>query len=371
MSVLEDRYRSLLRLLPASYRATWEEDMVTTFLDTMAVDDPEDVELLADFGRPTWSEAASVVALAVRLRRGGADASPRSFAWGQAVRRVALIGLLILVVTLAPVGVAGALWVGGMIPWLPPADEVMAGSLTWHIVWGLVGLVGVAAYVALLFGRRRAGRLLAVLAFVPFVVDAIVSTADLLLTEPGPPGALVAVVHLFEGLGSFLVPAVLLLAVAAFHRDAPPLPRRPWLVALAVVIAVSSILHLVFLTQLPPDAPDLWWLLFDPAGLWSVALVTAAIVHLAGRELGRASRSPVWPLALALLAPVVLAARVLSVLHLAFPDPFGGRSVLVAAIVEAVAVVAVGVGAGVLARQALRRLSPASPRPPATVTSTP
>ncbi len=31
MSVLEDRYRSLLRLLPASYRAVGEEDMVTTW----------------------------------------------------------------------------------------------------------------------------------------------------------------------------------------------------------------------------------------------------------------------------------------------------------------------------------------------------
>lgn len=371
MSVLEDRYRSMLRLLPASYRLVWEEEMVATFLESVAVDDPEEAEYLADFGRPSWSEVASVVMLAVRLRLGGASAPPDSFAWGEAVRRVALIGLLIAVVTLAPMGVANTLWVAGMIPWLPPPDEVVAGSLTWqHVVWSLVGLVGVAAYVALVFGRRRAGQLLVLLAFVPFAAEAIVITADS-LTQPGPEGALMAVVQLVQGLGSLLIPAVLLLAVAAFHRDAPQLPRRPWLVALAVVIVVSPILPFVSLTQArTSDAPDLWWLLLDPASFWSFALVAAAIVHLAGRALGRASRAPVWPLAMALLAPVVLAARVLSLLHLAFTDQIGGRFILVVGLVQAIAVLAVGVSAAVLAAQALRRLPPAPARPTTTVTPT-
>jgi hypothetical protein len=94
MSVLEDRYRSVLRMLPASYRAVWEEEMVATFLETLATDDVEEAEYRADFGRPGLAEVASVAALATRLRFGGADAAPRSFAWGEAVRRVALVGLL-------------------------------------------------------------------------------------------------------------------------------------------------------------------------------------------------------------------------------------------------------------------------------------
>ena len=48
--------------------------MVATFLESMASDDAEAAEYLADYGRPSWSEVASVAALAVRLRLGAADA---------------------------------------------------------------------------------------------------------------------------------------------------------------------------------------------------------------------------------------------------------------------------------------------------------
>ena len=52
-SSLERRYRSALRLLPASYRARWEEDMVGTFLEGNA----------GDRAWPRWSELLSVVGL--------------------------------------------------------------------------------------------------------------------------------------------------------------------------------------------------------------------------------------------------------------------------------------------------------------------
>ena len=96
MNRLEQRYRVVLRtLLPASYRKLWEEDMVATFLESMASDDAEAAEYLADYGRPSWSEVASVAVLAVRLRLGAANAPLRSGAWGEAVRLVALMGLLV------------------------------------------------------------------------------------------------------------------------------------------------------------------------------------------------------------------------------------------------------------------------------------
>ena len=38
-SVLETRYRALLRILPADYRAAWEEEMVATFLQGMVTDE--------------------------------------------------------------------------------------------------------------------------------------------------------------------------------------------------------------------------------------------------------------------------------------------------------------------------------------------
>ena len=77
MSVLEDRYRAVLRVLPASYRAVWGEEMVSTFLDSTRTGDPEDDEFLADFGRPSMSEVVSVVVLAVRVRLAGPAVAPR------------------------------------------------------------------------------------------------------------------------------------------------------------------------------------------------------------------------------------------------------------------------------------------------------
>ena len=67
MSTLETRYRSVLRLLPLPYRQVWEEEMVATFVESMMPDDPNDADFVAEFGRPAWSEVASVAALAVRL----------------------------------------------------------------------------------------------------------------------------------------------------------------------------------------------------------------------------------------------------------------------------------------------------------------
>jgi hypothetical protein len=102
MTRLEGRYRRVLRLLlPAAYLREWEDEMVATFLESVRVDDPDDAAYLADFGRPGWSETASVAALAVRrrpgtarLRLGAGGASPRDLAWGEAARIVALVGVL-------------------------------------------------------------------------------------------------------------------------------------------------------------------------------------------------------------------------------------------------------------------------------------
>src|SRR5687767_11091284 len=121
-SVLETRYRTLLRILPADYRAAWEEEMVATFLSGMATDDEEEAEYLAEFGRPSLSEVASVVGLAVRLRvpvvrrhLGGTGAAPRHRAVGDAVRIVALIGL-VTHAGMAVIDLAMQLWLAGKVP---------------------------------------------------------------------------------------------------------------------------------------------------------------------------------------------------------------------------------------------------------------
>lgn len=76
MNVLEQRYRSVLRLLPVSYRQVWEPDMVSAFLDSMDAGDREINDYLADHGRPSWREVASIAVLAARLRLGADGLRP-------------------------------------------------------------------------------------------------------------------------------------------------------------------------------------------------------------------------------------------------------------------------------------------------------
>ncbi|GAA0374752.1 hypothetical protein GCM10009530_26600 [Microbispora corallina] len=69
MSLLEDPYRRVLRLLPASYREGREEEMVAAFL--------EGSPGAGDNARPRWPEVASVAALAIRVRLGGPGSQGR------------------------------------------------------------------------------------------------------------------------------------------------------------------------------------------------------------------------------------------------------------------------------------------------------
>jgi hypothetical protein len=82
---LESRYRRMLTLLPAAYRAQRGEEMLSTLLDG------------AGDGRrwPHPAEAASVAALATRLRVGAPGGTRNSAFFGEVLRRVALGGLLI------------------------------------------------------------------------------------------------------------------------------------------------------------------------------------------------------------------------------------------------------------------------------------
>ena len=342
---MEQRYRLLLRtLLPASYRKVWEEDMVATFLESMDTDDAEAAEYLADYGRPSWSEVASVAALAVRLRLGAAGAPPRYVAWGEAVRLVALMGLLVHAAA-ATIDAGSTLWLAGRIGWLPapPADwaHIPAPS-AWDTVLTIAGWLWLPAYVGLLLGHRRAAQLLAFFALLPAAVAAISVTVNLVAgTAP----------LLITTWANLLLSALLVLALAAFHRDAPPVRRRPWLVALAVAIAVLVGLSLL----VRPTNP---WVLLDWPCLCCLALLGAAVAHLAGPALGRSGRAPSWSLALALVALAVFGLRVVSLLDYIGITPGGQRSALLAlGAVEALAVLAVGVPLARLATDMLGRLA--------------
>src|SRR5262249_44066279 len=124
---LERRYRLVLRLLPASYRAMWEEEMVAAFLESMVAADPEDFEFVGEYGSPSRSEVASVVALAVRLRlpelrlRLGVPGAPPRYAASSAGVRRAALALVLLHASFATVGLGTLLWLRGNVPWVPRA----------------------------------------------------------------------------------------------------------------------------------------------------------------------------------------------------------------------------------------------------------
>ncbi|MFG3708336.1 hypothetical protein ACGF7U_26870 [Micromonospora sp. NPDC047670] len=345
MSRLEERYRLVLRLLPAGYRQEWEDDMVAAFLDSMDTGDPDTTAYLTDYGRPSLSEVASIVSLAVRLRLGGADASPRSYAWGEAVRLATLMAMLTHAV-MVTASIAVALWLTGKVAWLPaPAPELALTPTgnAWHTAWNLAGYAWLPAYVALVLGHRRVARAVALLAVVPPAVTTAVEQAAGVAPLSVAPWAM------------RLVDVLLLLAMAAFHHGVPPVRPRPWLLALPIGILLVPVP--LFVVQ--ANTPALRML--DWPGL-SCAVVTAAMaVHLAVRVSGRASRTLPWSLALTLLGAATLALRAATL-----PDHRGQaeRGALAAlASLEVVAVLAVGAPLAVLALRALRRL-PASPAAP-------
>jgi hypothetical protein len=341
---LEERYRLLLRMLPAGYRAAWEEEMVTTFLASMHTDDPEEAEYLADYGRPSWPEVASVVRLAiglrlvvVRHRLGGAGAPPRHVLWGDAARLVALIWLLGHA-TLAVTTLTMRLHTIGKLPWLPfPSFDyaLMFPTGLWPTVALVASLLWLPAYLALLFGQRRVSQVLVALA------AAAILLADARLFESSGPFALTDVAfHVFGALP--------LLGLAAFHRDAPPVRAWPWLLAVPIAIAIE--IGLLYVTM--PRTPEIFPLLDLPAVI-CFALVAAALVVLVRR--GRVA--PSWPLALALVAPAVLGLRTLSLLdivQIAPPEQQPALSAL--GIIEVCAVLAVSAPMAILAAQAARRM---------------
>jgi hypothetical protein len=144
-SAVERRYRRILRLLPASYRENWAEDMVTAYMEQ------------ASSGRRTWAERLSVVWLAVRLRLNGAHASPRWLVWYHIAHALALLVLLYQAVA-ATVAVA----FGIAVVTHDPSGGFNPGFL--FSFQTLSGLPWVAAFACFVAGGFVAARVFAVLA---------------------------------------------------------------------------------------------------------------------------------------------------------------------------------------------------------------
>jgi len=296
---LEDRYRRVLRLLPGYYREKWQEDMVAAFLDSWLTGDPYDDECILEFCKPTWPEVASVAALAARLYLGGGAAPRRYFAWGQAVRGAVLAVTLVQAVRGLDVLLL-TVWSRRVFGWLPapPASLVVAtpGGALSPAVWYLVAYAWIVSFVMLALRYYRTAQLIAALAIVP----------DLVLLLQGQFTGHVQAPYVGPWAFWLLLNLAPVLAMTAFHRDAPPAPRWPWLSALPA----NYLLVVVPLVVLRLTGNSAW--VPDFSGLYCILVALACLAHVPGIRSRQASGSGVWSLTLALLAADAAAYRIFS-----------------------------------------------------------
>lgn len=145
------------------------------------------------------------------------------------------------------------------------------------------------------------------------------------------------------------VDVCVLAALGAFHRNAPSLRRRPWLVAALVGV---GLVHLLWWW---PGGFGYW---LDVPGIWCLLAVGAGLAHLLRSRFVGTDAYPERTLALRLLCAAVLALRLWTTLSLGLQlSPVWLRSVVVTAgLGEAVAVLVVGLVLLLKTTVAMRRL---------------
>ncbi|MGW3210322.1 hypothetical protein [Streptomyces sp. NPDC001135] len=287
-TLLEARYRAVLRLLPAYYRREREEEMVETYLADLDRD-------TQDQSRPTLGEVASIAALAVRSRLGAAGAPRPYVLLGSGARLFALAAVLVLAASavVAPIlqltwsftrgGAERRLFLSGF------TDHGVLGGTVAVAQW-VLPLGWTAAYFGLLYGRRRLARTGALVAALPTLWPLVSSLTG--VTVIGEPTFVVTLALLAW------LPALVL--CAAHHRDAPParLPAgTPGLVLMAACVVTGASLVLL------PSASDLVW---GPGNCFVVGALGWLLWSVRRTERG----VPGGALALAVLGLLLLSVRV-------------------------------------------------------------
>ncbi|MDX3116302.1 hypothetical protein [Streptomyces scabiei] len=216
-TLLEARYRTVLRLLPAYYRREREEEMVEVYLWDVDRD-------AQDQSRPTLGETASIVALAVRTRLGAAGAAPRGYALlGSAVRLFALVAVLLQAAAAVVDRALELTWAatGGPAQWHMFLTGFTGGGAVRPVaavaIWWLP-LLWTVSWFALLHGRRRLAQTAALLAALPSLWPFVAP----LVTDALPPHTPYAPVSVALAWISALA------LCTAHHRDAPA-PALPLL----------------------------------------------------------------------------------------------------------------------------------------------
>ena len=295
---LERRYRRVLRLLPGYYRDQWEDDMVAAFIESSLTGDLGEDVLITEFGWPRLPEVASVAGLAARLYLGGAGAPRRYFAWGQAARR-AVLAVILLHAVMGLNAIVVLAWTHRLLGVPAPPENIVAatpGGAVPPAVWYAVDCAWIVIFVTLVLGHYRIARVLAALAIVPNLIVLLQGQiAGRLPADSVGPWAFWVLLN--------LVPV---LALAAFHGDAPPIARRPWLVALpAVYLLIEVPWQSIIATGNAAWLPD-------NSGLFCILVALACLAQAPRAWSRRSARSGVWSLTLTLLAALAGAYRIAS-----------------------------------------------------------
>ncbi|MGW3014101.1 hypothetical protein ACWC9R_35510 [Streptomyces sp. NPDC001219] len=290
-TVLEQRYRTALRLLPSYYRAEREEEMVETYLHGIDEQDRDET-------RPAWGEVASIAALAIRTRMGAAGAPARYATLGSTVRLFALLSVLLHAASALTERALFLTWFGGA----PGADrELSLGGFTGHgavsglyqaALW-LLPLVWTVVYVALLRDRKRTAVVFAILAALPDLMSAIQDVG-------GGWGTVTVALSLAAAVFSWLT---VLALCCGFHCDAPrarlPLESSGLVfMGACVLIGASNVV---------------WPEVAVTGGTGGAAFIAAAAVWLLVRSRSpKHVADPALPLALATLGLAVLIEQTLT-----------------------------------------------------------
>lgn len=204
---LEQRYRTLLKVLPRWYRRDREEEMVGIFL----AEREDDLDL--EHSWPGWGETWAVLGLAVRthLAAGAAFTGvPARVVWrGEVVRALGMLGLLL-----------------GLFYAMAAVVNLVKGFPSSEPWWRFLELAPVVAFGALLAGRRTLAKVAAALPL-SLVVVAVGSLGD--------PGYAV-----WWGMVQLSPLVTFVCLCLGFHREAPvpPARRLVWWGGGAVLIGV-------------------------------------------------------------------------------------------------------------------------------------